>query len=824
MNEFVKDSTTNIVKKNLIRFTISSIPLLGNFLSSVIIQTKEDINIEKERSNMLSSLERIKKDVQNVEFDIVNVFERLIKTENLSTFVLKKVSELHNLLEDPTYISISEEVDMAISKMIIHNLPFPSIKGLFKGRQESIDKLIINLRLGQRVTITQTQTIHGLGGIGKTRLSIEFAWNMIEMGLCTAAFFIPANNVVSLRSNLASIASPKLLNLSKTNALDQDTTISKVLKKLSGLSDWVIIFDNVDDSDAQQAVRKLIPNLYPGKIIITSRRANWPDGFVDVRLDRLDNLSGSEYLIEKTEEKRRKTKDDIKHAITINEILDGLPIALEQASAYICYTRIGLKDYISAINEAKSYILSWHNPALINYPKAVSTVWQVTEKYLRPSHKAILNLLSFVSSEKIPTYLFELSPMKIKRATALLEKSTENEDPQQNNGAKVINAAIEALSKLLGSVEHMNVDTTEKQKIRSYLADLASWSMIDIRDNYIYIHRLVQDVTRLSIPDHKKKDWIAIVLDIFGDFVLTYSMPDKKYFDFWAEINTHLLSTVFYAERCSLLDPTYKFIGDTSMYFYRLGEYQKAEELVSLSMNMAEKSGPIKDDFHAKMLMTLGGIAHSQQRYEFAEKCFSKALRIAKNKYGDKHDLTIEITNNLAVVFKDTKRYNEAEKLFKVILDFFNTKDVRTKGVNQNTIMVLYNYASLLSYLNRFSESEKMYLKAIEICEKEFAEEHHYLSICTDGIANLYYSQGKFEVSEKYYKRSIEISKKIAGPKSINAANSMYNYAILLNNIGNISMASEYAKLAHQIFLDKLGYDHPNTMKTIKLLKGFIRV
>src|SRR5262249_3350817 len=58
------------------------------------------------------------------------------------------------------------------------NLPLVSIGPLFKGREAFLDDL--RQRLGahdRRATaIVGRQAIHGLGGVGKTRAAVEYAW------------------------------------------------------------------------------------------------------------------------------------------------------------------------------------------------------------------------------------------------------------------------------------------------------------------------------------------------------------------------------------------------------------------------------------------------------------------------------------------------------------------------------------------------------------------------------------------------------------------------------------------------------------------------
>jgi hypothetical protein len=80
------------------------------------------------------------------------------------------------------------------------NLPYTSLGPLFKGR----DAVIAQLR--QRLASGPCQAIHRLGGVGKTRLAIEYAWR--HAGNYSALLFASARSAVDLRTNLAGFCDP----------------------------------------------------------------------------------------------------------------------------------------------------------------------------------------------------------------------------------------------------------------------------------------------------------------------------------------------------------------------------------------------------------------------------------------------------------------------------------------------------------------------------------------------------------------------------------------------------------------------------------------
>jgi hypothetical protein len=258
-------------------------------------------------------------------YEVCKQNERLFKSH-----VIDKLEEIDRHIVDGYPAKKSTE-----EKKYVNNLPYKSIGGLFKGREEALGKLEKELGGGKVAAITQTHAIHGLGGIGKTRLVVEFGWRLLEAEKVRAVLFVVADNLLNYTSNMAKLAGVGLLNLEERKLKDELAVVEAVVGHLAGRDDYLVIFDNVDDEEARKRVSEIVPRLCKGRVIITSRMGQWSGGVKAVAIDKLSEKEAVSYLLEKTQEGRAAAGDDGETAGRLAEKLDGLPIALEQAAAYI---------------------------------------------------------------------------------------------------------------------------------------------------------------------------------------------------------------------------------------------------------------------------------------------------------------------------------------------------------------------------------------------------------------------------------------------------------------------------------------------------------
>ena len=160
--------------------------------------------------------------------------------------------------------------------------------------------------------------VHGLGGVGKTRAVIEYAWRFQDG--YTALLFVSAPSAAELRARLADLVGVLAIATAETAV---EPRLAVVLSWLDAHPGWLVILDNVDTEEAAREVYQLLPRLRAGHVLITSRIANWRAGVEPLELHVLAQADAVAFLLERTTH-RPQTPDDADRAAEIARELDGL--------------------------------------------------------------------------------------------------------------------------------------------------------------------------------------------------------------------------------------------------------------------------------------------------------------------------------------------------------------------------------------------------------------------------------------------------------------------------------------------------------------------
>ena len=192
-------------------------------LANLIVGQSVHYDLSRRTFQKLNQIANLIKDPDNAPVPdyLENALRTIIeKTDDQTTRITDKVDErFDDLSQGITYntrllrrlIETLQPSPHHDRKQLLHNLPYTSIGAIFTGRDDVLKKLKSRLRAKKPTAITQT--LQGLGGIGKTRLAVEFAWWAINNKKYRAVFFLNAESPETLDASLAKLTAPSLLNL-----------------------------------------------------------------------------------------------------------------------------------------------------------------------------------------------------------------------------------------------------------------------------------------------------------------------------------------------------------------------------------------------------------------------------------------------------------------------------------------------------------------------------------------------------------------------------------------------------------------------------------
>ena len=536
----------------------------------------------------------------------------------------------------------------------LHNLPYPPLGDLLKGRDEELRKLAKSLESGGRTAIVQHRALYGLGGIGKTRLAVEYAW---ASGY-RAAFFVRADTPEGLRTGLAALARADLLKLEERRS--EDEMVHAVLGWLKTNPGWLLILDNVDTPEAESEVLALLPGLTGGRVLITSRRQSWPPWVHTEPLDTIPLEEARDFLLKRTDARRRKAPDDADRARDLAEKLDGLPLALEQAGAYVAHTRLSFSKYLEVWEEERQQVLEWHDEAVMGYPASVATTWKASFDRLKPTAATLLRLSAFLAPEPIPEEMFE-------------------------SEEEIVEGACELLRSETGQAEGVG-------SIREALADLESYSLISRQEGTFTVHRVVQEVLQSRIPPERPREWIEVALKIVDGYA-PFDADDVRTWPIWNVLRPHAARIVHLADEMGVADPTGQLMGQLAVYLETRGLYAETEPLKRRALALGQASLGSEHPEVATRLNNLAQLLQATNRLSEAEPLMRRALDIDEASFGSEHPNVAIRLNNLAALLQDTNRLSEAEPLMRCAVEIFE----RSLGPDHpNTRLAQGNLAALL--------------------------------------------------------------------------------------------------------------------------------
>ncbi|MFL5587150.1 MAG: tetratricopeptide repeat protein, partial [Ktedonobacteraceae bacterium] len=689
--------------------------------------------------------------------------------------------------QDDAFLDVAEGIRKAVKELklirTISSKPSPQIFNVpfernpyFTGREDILTNL--HNALSKDKTAALTQAISGLGGIGKTQTAIEYAYRHRDN--YQYIFWVRSETREQLISDFIAIAD--LLNLSEKDAKDQGIIVDAVKKWLGANTGWLLILDNADDL---AMAKDFLPSLSKGHILLTTRAQVIGRLAQRVEIEKMELEEGALFLLRRANiivpdaSLDDASPAEVARAKEIVQVVDGLPLALDQAAAYIEETECGLARYLQRYQAQRTILLQHRGDLISDHPDPVATTWKLSFQKVEQANLAaadLLRLCAFLSPDAIPEEII-----------------TEGADDLGPNLQPV---------------------ASEPVKLDAAIKELRKYSLVrrDPEGQTLTVHRLVQAVLKDEMNEETQHQWAERAVRAVNN-----AFPDVEY-ETWPECARLLPHARVCAELIEQWEMSFpeaaRLLNQTGWYLRERIQYAEAEPLLQKSLSLPE---------HPHLGSSLANLAllyQAQGKYGQAEPLYQRDLALSEKDFGSEHPEVATSLNNLAGLYEHQGKYTEAEPL---LLRVLAIREKVLEPEHPDMAMILHHLAWLYTEQGKYRQAEPLYQRSLAIREKALGAEHPYLASTLNNLAMLYQAQGNYGQAESLYQRALAIREKVLEPEHPDVARSLNNLASLYQDQGKYGQAELLFQRSLAIKEKTLGLEHPSMATTLENYADLLR-
>ena len=648
----------------------------------------------------------------------------------------------------------------------------------FTGRDDLLDQLAQQLapqKQGdgartRRAVLSQPQAIKGLGGIGKTKIALEYAYRSRQQGRYTHIFWINAANEEAIITGFLQLADllPAFSAKGETNQQKVITAIKGWLQECQ--EPWLLIFDNADDL---ALVQPSLPQQGHGSILLTTRAHAVASLASAIDVEPMGLMEGTRFLLHRSQ--RLDVSDEERNeASNIVIALDGFPLALDQAGAYIEETGCAFGDYLQLYEQHRARLLARRGKQATPYPDSVATTWDLSFQKVEQAHPAaaeLLRLCAYLSPDHIPEELI-------------------TEGAQQ--WPPVLQQAV-----------------ADRFTFNELLEALLAFSLVKrlAQEHLLSVHRLVQAVQLDRMEPEEQRTWAQRVVRAVNTL---FPGDPQGEIGTWPQCLRYLEQVQacdwLIQEHGLLLMEAAELLNRAGTYLREHASYSLAEPLLQRALAIAEQQGGTEPLLVATSLNNLGILYGQQGRYEQAEPLLQRALHIGEQALGPQHLHVATSLNSLGILYRIQGRYEQAEPLLQRALHIRE----QALGPGHPLVASPLNDLGMLYYeQGRYEQVEPLWQRALLIVEHALGLHHPRFAGFLSNLGMLYYEQGKYEQAEPLLQRALHIWEQALGPEHPEVAYPLTNLGILYNGQGKYEQAEPLLQRALHIREQALGPQHP---------------
>ena len=556
------------------------------------------------------------------------------------------------------------------------NLPRRPVT-VYVGRDLELRQL--SVALADEANAITTHVIYGLGGVGKSEFVLQYAYT--HRSDYDLVWWIFAEDQVQILSGMAALAARLCPEIGMTG-----TTADAAEWAIAWLKHhqrWLLILDHVNDPDD---VESLLGQLMGGHIVLTTRRdTGWGHIADPIRLDVLDAGSACDLITARIGHHDDADRDA---AALIAAELGYLPLALDQAAAYILQTRITPATYLTRLKRQPAAMYAAGSGQA---QRTISRVWDITIEEIRsrnPAANRLLHILAYYAAEGIPRLM-------------------------------------------LGGRNDM-----DKMVMDEALGALASYSMVALTPRTVGVHRLVQAVVLARGAD-PERDTALVWLN---DALPPHPDANVEAWPLLRDLAPHVASLASHYGSGEETVTLGWVLNEIALFYWSQGDYQRACMLHKAALKICERTLGLDHADTATYLGNLAAAYGSLGRFTDALPLEERALAITEAAFGPDHPETALRLGNLAATFGSLGRFTDALPLEERALA---VTEAALGPDHPDTALRLGNLAATYKDLRRFTDALPLEQRALAVTEAALGPDHPDTALRLGALAVTYVHLGR---------------------------------------------------------------------------------
>lgn len=735
-------------------------------------QPRPNLKLKQERERRNWTQMRLATEI-GVAVDTVGKWERGIDTPSL--YARDKLCKLFGkkAVELGFKQAVEEfEEDKKSRLLSKKEQPFPAIwnvphneNPLFTGREQLLHQLRDTLLSQDAVVVTQT--LSGLGGIGKTQLAVKYCYDYRQE--YKAVLWARADPPELLVSDLLDIA--KLLKLPECRFKEQQSILNGLRRWMREQSRWLLIIDNIENIDV---LKDILPPARRGHVLITTR-TQITGILPKVTLQPMHTDEGALLLLRRANmlapdaNLDQIREDELTMVRRVSQTLGGLPLALDQAGAYLQETGCSLQGYLEEYERKRSELLSYRGSESSEHPESVTTTFSLCFERVKQVNTVAADILqasAFLHPDAIPEELFL-------------------------KGSKELGPTFQKLSSGLASLDHL-------------MTPLLRYSLLERnpQQKTLRIHRLVQAVLLDKMDRETQRLWAKRVIKAVSSQLLFDAVVDqpKQQYALQSQACVRLINTwdFHFVEAARMLCAA-------GRYQYLDGYYTQAETLCSKALTMFSNLPAVSVEDTDVCLISLTMIKIDQGNLLEAEVLSKHLLSESENQFGPEHRMTALCLYYLAVVYIKREMFDQAEPLIRRAIAIYTSMP---SAQNAPMTELLVTLAKIYSHQGRPTEAEMLYLEALLKNEQTYGSDHPKVANVLNELAIYYASQQERAKEEQCRQRALAIYTQSLHDEHPDRAITLAGLSVTAFSQGKYEEAEKYYEQALAIWERKLRTKH----------------